>query len=244
MPRPVIGICAALEQARWGVWDVPTLLVPRSYADAVARAGGLAVVLVPDPATTANPDQALDLVDGLILAGGSDLDPAVYGAEPHPETKGTVRERDDFEVALAGRAIERDLPLLGICRGMQVMNVACGGTLQQHVPETVGHDEHRRTPGSFEDADHDVRLTEGSLAARAAGEALHTTKSHHHQAVDVVGSGLTVTGWSVLDDLPEALEVPDRHYALGVQWHPEADERSRLIGSLVAEAAAARATRG
>ena len=243
MPRPVIGICAAVEQARWGVWDVQTLLVPRSYADAVQRAGGLSILLVPDPVTTADPDAALDLVDGLILAGGSDVDPAVYGAEPHAETRGAVRVRDDFEIALAQRAIERDIPLLGICRGMQVMNVALGGTLQQHVPETLGHDDHRRTPGSFDDADHDVRLQEGSLAARAAGEEVHGTKSHHHQAVDVVGDGLVVTGWSVLDDLPEAVELPDRRYALGVQWHPEADESSRLVASLVAEAAQVRAAR-
>ena len=243
MARPLIGICAAIEQARWGVWDVQALLVPRSYADAVARAGGMSVVLVPDPETTAEPDAALDLIDGLILAGGSDVDPAVYGAETHAETKGVVRARDDCEVALAQRAIERDIPLLGICRGMQVMNVALGGTLQQHLPEVVGHDDHRRTPGSFDDADHDVRLQEGSLAARAAGESVHGTKSHHHQAVDVIGEGLCVTGWSVLDDLPEAVELPGRRYALGVQWHPEADERSRLVASLVAEAAQVRAAR-
>ena len=137
-------------------------------------------------------------------------------------------ERDDFELALARRALERDIPLLGICRGMQVMNVAAGGTLLQHLPESHGHHEHRRTPGSFDGADHDVRLSEGSLAARAAGEVVHATKSHHHQGIDRIGEGFEVTGWSAIDELPEAFEAPDRRFALGVQWHPEADEQQPL----------------
>ncbi len=147
-------------------------------------------------------------------------------------------ERDAFELALVRRALERDLPVLGICRGMQVMNVACGGTLHQDLPELLGHEEHRRVLGSFDGADHDVRLEPGSLAARAAGEELHATKSHHHQGVDRVGEGLVVTGWAVVDDLPEALELPGNAFALGVQWHPEADETSRLIAALVDHAAA------
>ena len=135
------------------------------------------------------------------------------------------------------RALERDLPVLGICRGMQIMNVACGGTLHQHLPELLGHEEHRRVLGSFDGADHDVRLAPGSLAARAAGEELHATKSHHHQGVDRVGEGLEVTGWAIVDDLPEALELAGNGFALGVQWHPEADETSRLIAALVEHAA-------
>ena len=132
------------------------------------------------------------------------------------------------------------MPLLGICRGMQLINVALGGTLHQHLPDVVGHGEHRRVIGSFANSDHDVELEPGSLAARAAGEEVHVTKSHHHQGVDRLGEGLVVTGRSMLDDLPEAVEIPDRRFALGVQWHPEADERSRLISALVEEAAAAR----
>jgi putative glutamine amidotransferase len=120
---------------------------------------------------------------------------------------------------------------------MQVMNVAAGGTLIQHLPDSHGHDDHRRVPGSFDGADHDVRLAAGSLAARAAGEELHATKSHHHQGVGEIGAGLEVTGRATLDDLPEAIERADRRFALGVQWHPEADETSRLIAALVAEAA-------
>jgi putative glutamine amidotransferase len=140
------------------------------------------------------------------------------------------------------RALERDLPLLGICRGMQIINVARGGTLHQDLPERAGHDHHRRVPGSFEGSDHDVRLLAGSLAARAAGEQLHPTKSHHHQGVDRVGEGLQVTGWADVDDLPEAIEEPRNRFALGVQWHPEADERSQLIAALVREAATVRAS--
>jgi putative glutamine amidotransferase len=241
MPRPVIGLCTALERARWSVWDQEAFLLARSYVDAVQRADGLAVMLPPDPDLERDPDEVLDLLDGLVLAGGADIDPAAYGAPPHETTAHTVPERDAFEIALARRALERDLPILGICRGMQLMNVALGGTLLQHLPESHGHHEHRRTPGSFDGADHDVRLADGSLAHRAAGETVHPTKSHHHQGVDDLGEGLAVSGWSVLDDLPEALELPGHRFALGVQWHPEADTRSRLVGALVEECAASRA---
>ena len=236
--RPVIGLCTALERARWGVWDSPAHLLPREYADMVQRAGGIALLLPPDPRAIEHPDELLDLLDALILAGGSDIDQATNGAERHPMTIGINPERDAFELTLAQRAIERDLPFLGICRGMQVLNVARGGTLLQHLPESHGHDDHRRNPGSFDGADHLVRLDAGSLAARAAGEEVHTTLSHHHQAVDRVGEGLVVTGRSDLDQLPEAVELPDRNFVLGVQWHPEVDETSRLIGSLVEEARA------
>jgi putative glutamine amidotransferase len=240
MPRPVIGIPSPIERARWGVWDEPAHVLPRSYVDAIQRAGGSALILPADPAWVTHPDDVLDLIDGLLLAGGSDIDPQFYGAEAHPETTGAVPERDTFEIALAQRALERDMPFLGVCRGMQVMNVALGGTLHQHLPEVVGHGEHRRVVGSFAQADHDVELVHGSLAARAAGERIHVTKSHHHQGVDRLGAGLQVTGRATLDDLVEAVELPDRRFALGVQWHPEADERSRLIAALVEEAAAAR----
>jgi len=241
MDRPVIGLCTALERARWSVWDQQAFLLPRSYVDAVQHAGGVALMLPPDERAIDDPDALLDLVDGLILAGGADIDPGAYGDERHAETVGTVPERDTFEIALTRRAFERDLPLLGICRGMQLMNVARGGTLLQHLPESHGHHEHRRNPGSFDGADHDVRLADGSLAARAAGETNHGTKSHHHQGVDRLGEGLEVTGWSTLDELPEAIEVPASRFALGVQWHPEADETSRLIEALVAEASAVKA---
>jgi len=240
---PVIGLCTALERARWSVWDTQAVLLPRSYVDAVQSAGAIALLLPPDPAAVATPDTLLDLLDGLLLAGGADMDPSTYCAEPHPATAGTVPERDAFELALATRAIERDLPFLGICRGMQVMNVARGGTLNQHLPDDYGHEDHRRSLGSFDNADHDVRLTHGSLAARAAHAELHGTKSHHHQGVERVGDGLEVTGWATLDDLPEAIEVPGNRFSLGVQWHPEADQTSPLVAALVQEARAYRAER-
>jgi putative glutamine amidotransferase len=241
--RPVIGLCAAVERASWGLWTAQAHLLPREYADAVQRAGGLAVLLPPDPHASEHPEEILDLLDGLILAGGSDVDPGAYGAEPHPATVNTNPERDAFEIALAQAAVARDLPFLGICRGMQVLNVARGGTLLQHLPESHGHEDHRRNPGSFEGADHQVRLDTGSLAARAAGEESHRTLSHHHQGVDRVGDGLVVTGHSELDDLPEAVELTGSRFVLGVQWHPEADETSQLIAALVDDARAARAAR-
>jgi putative glutamine amidotransferase len=240
MQRPVIGICAALERARWGVWDQSAALTPLSYIDAVQRAGGIALILPPDTHVVSEPGQVLDLLDGLMLAGGADIDPASYGQPAHPQTIDTVPERDAFEIALTRAAIERDLPVLGICRGMQLINVARGGTLLQHVPELVGHEEHRRVIGSFDGADHDVELDPGTLAALAAGEVAHATKSHHHQAVDRVGADLVVTGHSTLDDLPEAIELSGRRFVLGVQWHPEADPASAVVESFVRASAGAR----
>jgi putative glutamine amidotransferase len=236
MARPVIGICTALEPARWSVWNMQAALLPYNYLEAVQRAGGLALMLAPDPQLTADPGEALALIDGLMLAGGADIDPASYGQETHAETVATVPVRDAFEIALVNAAIERDMPVLGICRGMQLINVARGGTLLQHLPERFGHSEHRRVIGTFEGADHPARLVEGSLAARAAGETLHATKSHHHQGVDRLGRDLVVSGISERDGLAEAIELPDRRFVLGVQWHPEADLQSRVIGSFVGAA--------
>lgn len=241
MARPVIGIGGALEQARWGVWDQPAVLAPLAYVRAVQLAGALALLVPPDPAYREDPSQLVDLVDGLILAGGGDVDPALYGAEPHPATTGAAPARDKAEIALTLEAIDRDVPLLGICRGMQVLNVARGGTLIQHLPESHGHEGHRPNPGSFDGSEHDVRLKEGSLAAQVAGELVHVTKQHHHQAVDEIGEGLEVTGWSAIDELPEALELPGRRFVLGVQWHPEMDPDSRVVERFVRACAGARA---
>jgi putative glutamine amidotransferase len=237
MARPAIGICTALERARWSVWDQQAMLLGRSYVDAVQRAGAQAVMIPPDAHLVDDPGEALDLIDGLLLAGGADIDPASYGAQAHPETVGTVPERDACEIAIVREAVARELPVLGICRGMQLINVALGGTLLQHLPERFGHHEHLAVPGSFDGADHEVRLVEGSLAARVAGETRHATKSHHHQGVDRIGGGLLVSGFAVRDELPEAIELPDRRFVLGVQWHPEADPTSPVVDALVAAAA-------
>jgi putative glutamine amidotransferase len=237
MRAPVIGICTAIERAAWSVWDQQAALLPLSYVEAVQRAGGLAVMLPPDERLAADPEPVLELIDGLMLAGGADIDPASYESDAHPETADTVPERDAFEIGLVLGAIERDMPVLGICRGMQLLNVALGGTLLQHLPERYGHHEHRRVLGSFDGADHDVLLSDGSAAAGAAGEASHATKSHHHQGVDRLGEGLIVSGVSTLDDLAEAIELPDRRFVLGVQWHPEADAGSTVIEAFVDAAA-------
>jgi putative glutamine amidotransferase len=229
--RPVIGICSAVESACWGAWEVMANLSPRSYSVAVTRAGGLPLLLPPDDVSAEAPDQLLDLLDGLLLAGGSDVDPASYGARPDERTGTTWPERDRFELALAHRAIERDMPVLGVCRGMQMLNVAYGGTLVQHID---GTDRHRHTPGAF--SDHEVALDAGSLAERSVGCETCAVKSHHHQGIAELGEGLAVTGRSDEDGLVEAIEDASRRYVLGVLWHPEEDERSRVLGSLVEEA--------
>ena len=142
-------------------------------------------------------------------------------------------ERDAYELALVRGALRREMPLLGICRGMQILNVAYGGTIEQHLPYVLGHEEHRHTPGTF--ADHEVRLEPSSLAARAAGAGRTPVKSHHHQGIKDVGSGLAVTGWASEDDAVEAIEDPSCSFVLGVLWHPEEDEKSQLINALVSE---------
>ena len=239
MSRPVIGICAATEVVRWMSWETLCNISPRTYSDAVQAADGLALILPPDDATAMDPDQTLDLLDGLVLAGGADLDPGSYGATPHEQTVNTWPDRDRFELALTHHALERELPVLGICRGMQLLNVACGGTLDQHVPEAVGHHDHREVPGTF--SDHEVALEPDSLAARSVGAASSTVKSHHHQGIAELGEGLRVTGRASRDELPEAIELPGPSFALGVLWHPEEDERSRVIARFVEEARTRRA---
>ncbi len=232
--RPTIGVTAATESVSYGAWsEIPAFMSPASYVRAVQRAGGRPVLLLPDPEDTEDPDGVLDVIDALIVTGGAgDVDPALYRAEPHPETGPVQEERDAYELALVRAAIERKMPILGICRGMQVLNVAYGGGIEQHLPDVVGHEEHRHTPGTF--ADHEVDLDPGSLAARAVGAERAPVKSHHHQGVKEIGAGLAVTGRAD-DDTVEALEDPSCPFVLGVLWHPEEDEKSQLIEALVSE---------
>jgi putative glutamine amidotransferase len=222
-----------VEQITWGAWEVLANLSPRSYTDAIQAAGGMGLLLPPDDTAAEAPGQLLDMLDALVLAGGSDVDPAAYGALPHEEIGPTTPVRDRFELALAYGALERDMPLLGICRGMEVLNVACGGTLDQHIDRL---DLHRHTRGVF--GDHEVRLEPGSLAARAVGAERTVVKSHHHQGIGELGEGLTVSAWSEPDGLVEGFEMPGRDFVLGVLWHPEEDVRSSVVGALVEEARA------
>lgn len=235
MRRPVIGICAALERAGWVVWrDIEANVSQRTYSLCVADAVAIPVILPADDASADAPDELLDILDALVLSGGADLDPASYGAEPHERTRGYKAERDRFELALARRALERDMPVLGICRGMQLLNVACGGTLEQHLADS---DRHIHTPGQF--SDHDVRLEPGSLAARALGAERVATRSHHHQGVDRLGEGVIATGWAEPGGVIEAIELPERSWALGLLWHPEEQRNNPAVAAL-AEAGRAR----
>jgi len=230
-----VGITTALHPATWSVWSgVDANVVQRTYTLAVADADAVSVLLPPDAAGTRDPDRLLDIVDALLLSGGADLDPALYGADPEPELQVTNRERDEFELALARRALERDLPVLGICRGMEVLNIACGGGLEQHL---AGAERHILTPGTF--SEHDVRLEPGSLAARAVGREHVTVRSHHHQGIGELGEGLIPSGWAEPDGVIEVIESPRHRFVLGVLWHAEESRRSPVVAAL-AEAALAR----
>jgi putative glutamine amidotransferase len=235
MPRPLIGVCAAVEPASYGVWkDEPAVLLPLSYARAIHGAGAMMAMLPPDRRAAEDPGELLERIDALVLGGGADIDPDSQGVEAHPETVGTNPDRDRFEIALARGALDRGIPLLGVCRGMQVLNVACGGTLDQHIPERLGTEIHRPVPGSW--AEHDVRLESGSLAAQAAGTEQLTVKSHHHQGVDRIAENLRASAWATDDESVEAIESGDGAFVLGVLWHPEEDAGDRLIPSLIEQA--------
>ncbi|WKK22830.1 gamma-glutamyl-gamma-aminobutyrate hydrolase family protein [Streptomyces olivoreticuli] len=227
--QPLIGITTYLTRARWGVaWDTRAAVLPAAYAEHVQRAGGMAVLLPPDaPATAA---AVVRRLDGLVLAGGDDLDPALYGQERHPRAGAPVPERDRWELALLAEALRQELPLLGVCRGMQLMNVHAGGTLVQHLPDVVGHEDHNPVAGAY--SDHLVK----PLPSTRLGELLPEpcdVATHHHQGVDRLGEGLVVSAYAE-DGTVEALEYERRAaFALGVQWHPEARSDLRLTRALV-----------
>jgi gamma-glutamyl-gamma-aminobutyrate hydrolase PuuD len=229
--RPVIGLSAYAVRAAWGVWDVDAALLPQAYLDAVVAAGGVPVLL---PALPGLIDAVLPRLDGLLIAGGPDVDPARYGAEPGPDTQPPSRVRDVAETELLAAARSAGLPVLGICRGMQVINVARGGSLVQHLPDVTGTDLHAPAPGRY--SRHSVRVAPGSLLAGVLdGRTTVTVPSYHHQAVDRIGAGLVVSAQAE-DGVIEAIEDPASAFCLGVQWHPEVGEDLALFRGLVAAA--------
>jgi putative glutamine amidotransferase len=234
--RPVVGITTYVTPTSFGVWEVESALVPVDYVRAVERAGGRPLLV---PPSDEGIEETLDAVDGLIFSGGSDLDPALYGQEVHPETNGVVPARDRAELALLSAALARDMPVLAICRGSQVLNVALGGDLVQHLPDVVGNEQHKHTPGVF--ADHDVAIDDGTRLGAIIGDHA-PVKSHHHQGFGRLGEGLRVSAHAD-DGAVEAVEDPDRRFILGVLWHPEAGEDMKLFEALVEEAARYRSDR-
>ena len=242
VPKPFIGITTYLQQAQTGVWDVRAAFLPEVYFAAIERAGGIPLLLPPQPLDGGVAEQVIARIDGLIIAGGLDVEPSRYGAEASPESDPPSRIRDDWDDALLSEAIRVDLPFLAICRGIQVLNVNRGGTLHQHLPDVIGDDRYSGDQGVF--ARNEVDISEGSLAAAILGPGAHEIKSYHHQAIDRLGDGLTVTAQSA-GDIVQAVEVDGVTFGLGVQWHPEQDAAAdgRLFESLV-DAARSPGTRG
>ncbi len=235
--RPVIGLTTYLEQTVSGVWNVPASFLPKVYFEAVTKAGGIAVLLPPQPVTCAIADRVLDGLDGLIITGGKDLDPALYGQAAHPETDEPRPDRDEWESALLVRALDREIPFLGICRGAQVLNVALGGTLHQHLPDVVGDRRFQAGGGVFNSVGVDV-VPSSRLAELLAQDAEShrpelSVPVYHHQAIDRLGAGLAVSA-TAEDGTIEAVELAGGPFAVAVQWHPEeSKEDLRLFAGLV-----------
>ena len=224
--RPRIGLSTYLEEASWGTWSRPAAVVGRVYLDAVARAGGTPLLLPP----VGTDESVVDVLDGLMLIGGADITPSSYGAEPHPETVITRPDRDEHERRLLAAALDRDLPVLGICRGAQLLTVALGGTLRQHLPGELGHPGHRPSVGVF--GKTRVTTAQGSLVAEILGDEV-TVPCYHRQGLSEQGTRLVQTAWAE-DGLVEAVELPGARWVLGVQWHPEEDpDDLRLFEALV-----------
>lgn len=236
--RPLIGVTTYLQQAATGVWDTTAAYLHAAYLDAVVEAGGIPVLLPPQPCDDDQAAQALAAVDALVIAGGADVDPRRYAAAPHPLTGAPREDRDAWEAALLRAALEAGTPFLGICRGLQVLNVELGGTLIQHLPDVVGDDRYQVGAGTF--GSEEIEIEPGSLLAAAIGPERRAVPVYHHQAVDRVADGLVVTA-RCDDGVIEALERPGPGYCLAVQWHPEmeTDDR-RLLAALVERARARR----
>jgi putative glutamine amidotransferase len=231
--KPRIGITTYLTQASWSYWSLPAALIPASYVRSIEQAGGSPLLVPPG----ADIEETLDAVDGLVFSGGSDLDPDLYGAEPHAQTGGVVRERDEFELELMRAALARDLPVLAICRGSQVLNVARGGDIEQHLPDRLDDEVHRQVPGTF--SMHGVEVLPDTRLAAIVGDRADV-KSHHHQGFERLGDGLRESARAD-DGTLEGVEDPTRTFAVGVLWHPEEGEDKALFEALVAAAVERRA---
>ncbi|MEO7123411.1 MAG: gamma-glutamyl-gamma-aminobutyrate hydrolase family protein [Lacisediminihabitans sp.] len=229
--RPIIGLTTYLEQTKSGAWDVPASFLPKTYIEAVTRAGGIAVLLPPQPVDATIAARVLDRLDGLIITGGRDVDPARYAQSAHPTTDTPRLDRDAWEDALITAAVERGLPFLGICRGAQMLNVALGGTLHQHLPDVIGSTRYSGSEGQF--AENDVDVTAGTALSVMLGDKPLSVKSHHHQAIDSVATALTVTARSG-DGVIQAVDLESVPFGVAVQWHPEEDaDDIRLFEGLV-----------
>jgi putative glutamine amidotransferase len=237
--RPVIGVTSYVEPATWSHWrDVPAALVPFAYVRQIRGAGGLALVVppLPEDATEDDAREILSRVDGLIIAGGVDVEPSRYGHDPHPLTRSPRPDRDDSELLLARVTADDDVPLLGVCRGMQVMAVAAGGTLEQHLPDVIGTTTHAPGVGMY--GTHLVRPAPGTVVGRILGDEV-TVATYHHQGV-ADAPGYLSSAWAE-DGILEAIEDPDAMFRVGVQWHPEAGDDARLFEWLVEAARRRRA---
>ncbi|AKS36679.1 gamma-glutamyl-gamma-aminobutyrate hydrolase family protein [Mycolicibacterium goodii] len=227
-----------LQQAQTGVWDVRASFLPQIYFTGVNLAGGIAVLLPPQPVDGDVADRVLDRLDGLVITGGPDVEPARYGQKPHPQTNEPARDRDEWEFALLSGALMRGIPVLGVCRGAQVLNTALGGTLHQHLPDVIGHTHHQKGNAIF--GTSDVRTVAGTRLASLIGES-SDAQCYHHQAIDRLGDGLVVSARDT-DDVIEAVELPGDHFVLGVQWHPEERLDDLRLFKAVVEAARTYAT--
>jgi putative glutamine amidotransferase len=230
--RPIIGVTTYFEAARWGVWVREAALVPASYLRSVERAGGVPVLLPPVGGGAGSAEAIVRGLDAVIFAGGADVDPALYGAERHDQTGEPQPLRDRAELALLRAVIDADLPFLAICRGMQLLNVARGGSLIQHLPEVLGNTSH--APASGKMGKHAVQIGVSSAVGKILGDNA-VVPTHHHQAVNRLGTGLVPVAWTD-DQVVEAVELQGHRFGLGVQWHPEEGDDLRLFEALVSEA--------
>ena len=231
MAAPVIGLTTYREHAAWGVWQQPADLLPTQYADAVRATGGIPLLLPPVSGPGAA-DEVVARLDGLVISGGADVDPSRYGAEPHERTAGWRPDRDEWESNLLAGAEARGLPVLGVCRGMQVMAVHAGGTLDQHTPDLVGHEEH--SPGGDVYGTVTVATEPGTRVAGLLGEGL-SVSCHHHQSV-ATHPGFVPSAYAG-DGTLEAMEAPGDRFYVAVQWHPETAADVGLLAGLVRAAA-------